>query len=243
MFPVLQLGPLVLPVPALAWLAGIWLSLSLVEREARKLNLPADSVYNLVVVGLAAGLIGARLSYAARHSGAYLADPLGLFSFTPATLEPATGALIGIVASLIYGARRQLPLRLTLDTLAPGLAVMGVTVAFAHLASGDAFGAPARLPWSIYLWDDYRHPAQVYELIGALSILTVWGWARQQPSFAGFSFLLVTALSAVMRVFLEAFRGDSLILAGGWRAAQVWSLVILAACLIGMRRWGRETET
>lgn len=55
----------------------------------------------------------------------------------------------------------------------------------------------------------------------------------------GLNFLLVVALSAGARVFLEAFRGDSLIWAGGFRAAQVVGLAVLAGSLWLMRSWSR----
>jgi len=242
MFPVLQIGSLALPVPGLALLLGVWIGLWLAakRKEAARLKLNPEAVYNLAFIGLAAGLIGARLAYVARYLNAYASDPLSVFSLNPASLAPAEGALIGVVAAVIYGARRQLPLRLTLDVLAPTAAVMGVAVAVAHMASGDAFGAAARLPWSVYLWDEYRHPSQVYELIAALGVLGI-GWrARTRGPFAGFNFLLVVALSAAAHIFLEAFRGDSVVMVGGLRAAQVWGLVVLAACLGTMRYWGRE---
>jgi len=240
MFPVLQIGPLALPVPGLALLLGVWIGLWLAEIEAARLGIGPETVYNLAFIGIVAGLIGARLAYVARYLNVYASDPLSVFSLNPATLAPAEGVWIGVVAAVIYGARRQLPLRLTLDALAPAVAVMGVAVAVAHVASGDAFGAAARLPWSVYLWDEYRHPSQIYELIAALGVLGI-GWrARARGPFVGFNFLLVVALSAAARVFLEAFRGDSLVMIGGWRAAQVWGLVVLATGLGAMRYWGRE---
>jgi prolipoprotein diacylglyceryltransferase len=245
MFPVLQIGPLALPVPGLTLLAGVWIGLWLAEKEAARLQLNSEAVYSLAFMGLAAGLIGARLAYVARYASAYAADPLGAFSLSPAALEPSAGALIGVIAASLYGVRRKLPLRLTLDALAPAAAVMGVAVAVAHLASGDAFGATARLPWSIYLWDEYRHPSQIYELIAALGVLGIC-WEvkeRRPPAGAGFHFLLVVALSAAARVFLEAFRGDSLVTVGGWRAAQIVGLTILAGCLWAMRYWSREVAS
>jgi phosphatidylglycerol---prolipoprotein diacylglyceryl transferase len=151
------------------------------------------------------------------------------------------GALIGLVAAGLYGARRHLPLRVTLDALAPGMACMAVALAVAHLASGDAFGAPTGLPWHVYLWGEYRHPSQIYELIAALAVFGA-GWrTRASGPFTGFNFLLTVALLAAARVFLEAFRGDSLVLTGGWRAAQVVGLGVLAACLAAMRYWGQQT--
>jgi prolipoprotein diacylglyceryltransferase len=167
---------------------------------------------------------------------------LSVFSLNPASLAPTEGVVMGVVAAALYSGHRQQPLRLTLDTLAPAVAVMGIAIAIAHLASGDAFGAAARLPWSVYLWDEYRHPSQIYELIAALGVLGI-GWrvrARGLPAGVGFNFLLVVALSAAARIFLEAFRGDSVVLVGGFRAAQVWGLVVLAACLAMMRYWSKE---
>jgi phosphatidylglycerol:prolipoprotein diacylglycerol transferase len=245
MLPVLQIGSVAIPVPGLALLIGVWVALWLAasRKEAIRLKLNPDTIYRLAFSGLVAGLIGARLAYVARDWNVYASDPLGVFSLNAAALAPAEGALIGVAAAFIYGARRQLPLRVTLDALAPGAALMAVAVAVAHLASGDAFGAATRLPWGVYLWGEYRHPSQIYELIAALGVLGI-GWqvrAQGLPAGAGFNFLLIVAMSAAARTFLEAFRGDSVVIVGGWRAAQVWGLVVLAACLGAMRYWGRET--
>ena len=49
--------------------------------------------------------------------------------------------------------------------------------------------------------------------------------------------MLVIALSAAARLGLEAFRGDSLLLPGGWRLAQLVSLGVLIVCLAAMRVW------
>jgi prolipoprotein diacylglyceryltransferase len=240
MLPILQLGPLAIPVPGLVLLLGVWVALTLAEKEANRLRLNADALNSAVFVGLVAGLLGARLAYVARHWSAYAADPWGVVSLNTAALAPVDGALLGVMAATVYGVRQQLPLRATLDALAPGLAAMGVAMAVAHVASGDAFGIAARLPWSIHLWGEYRHPSQFYELFAALGILGSAWRNRVRAPFAGFSFLLVVALSAGARLFLEAFRGDSLVIAGGWRVAQVWALIVLAACLGVMRAWARD---
>lgn len=242
MLPVVQVGSLAIPIPGLALLLGVWVALWLAEKEAGRLQLDPDAIYTLAFTGLVAGLVGARLAYVLHYWSVYLRDPLGILSLNATALAPAEGALIGVTAALIYGARRQLPLRATLDALAPGVAAMALALAVAHVASGDAFGAPTALAWRVYLWGEYRHPSQIYELIGALLVLGVTWRRRARGLFPGFNFLLVVALSAAARIFLEAFRGDSLVLPGGWRAAQVVGLVVLAACLVIMRYWGRERE-
>ncbi len=241
MLPFLRLGPFTLQAPGLALLVGVWIGSSLAEREAARLKLSAESVYNLIFYGLVAGVIGARLAYAAQYASAYLANPLSLLALTPNTLSPSAGLVIGILVAAFFGRRRKLPLGPTLDAIAPGLAAFMVAFGIAHLMSGDAFGTPTKLPWAIYLWDDYRHPSQIYETLIALVILgIVWKRPLGQPG-DGVNFLVMVAFSAGARVFLEAFRGDSVIWAGGFRAAQVVGVLLLAASLSLLRAWARPT--
>jgi phosphatidylglycerol:prolipoprotein diacylglycerol transferase len=242
MFPYLRLGPLLLQTPGLALLIGVWLGLSLAEKESVKLSLKPDQVYNLIFFGLVSGLIGARLAYAARFLNAYLESPLSLFSINPNTLSPGDGLVIGLVVAGVYGWRKGLPLRPTLDALAPGLAAFMIALGVAHFLSGDAFGARTDLPWKIYLWNDYRHPTQVYEILLASGIFMLVRFRPLGNPGQGVNFLTVVALSAAARVFLEAFRGDSLIWSGGFRAAQIVGLVILAAALFMIKTWAQPQE-
>lgn len=236
MLPTLQLGPLALPMGPLLVLFGVWLGVWWAEREAARLTLDGDRISTLALVGLIAGVVGARVVYALEHLDAYAADPLGLISNNLGTFSTTEGVIIGAAAALLYGRFHRLPLRRTLDTLAPLLIAVSGAVALAQLASGDGFGAPTTLPWSIHLWDADRHPTQIYAFIGALTVgLIWWRWARTLPD--GLGFLLVSAGTAATIVFVEAFRGDSALLSGGWRSAQVVGLVVLAVSLIMMQRW------
>ena len=249
MFPFLRLGPFLVQLPGLALLLGAWVGAWLAEKEAARFKLDPALVYNLIFYGLVAGVVGARLFYAARYLNIYLANPLSLFALTPATLDPSAGLLIGFAAAALYGRQHNLPLRPTLDVLAPGLGAFMVAFGLAHFLSGDAFGAPAYrhdnvtpLPWSVYLWYDYRHPSQIYETLTAFAVfILVWRRPARREA-QGLNFLLVVALSAAARVFLEAFRGDSVIWAGGFRAAQIVGLVVLGACAWLMQRWAYVSD-
>jgi prolipoprotein diacylglyceryltransferase len=231
MLPYLSLGPLLLPTSALALLIGVWVGLSLCEKEAKRSGVNSDSIYNLVFLALVAGLVAARLGYAVRYLNAYVESPLSLFSPNPSMLSADIGIVFALLFAWYYARRKGLPPRPTLDILAPGLAAFMVFLGIAHLLSGDAFGAPASVPWSIFLWNEYRHPTQVYEILGALLVLAVVMKRPLQGLGAGLNFLLLVALSAAARLFLEAYRGDSLIWAGSVRGAQVIALLILLCTL------------
>ncbi len=127
-----------------------------------------------------------------------------------------------------------LPLWPALDALTPGLAAVMIAIGLAHIASGDAFGSPADLPWAIQLWGARRHPTQIYETLAAALIFAS---TLQRPTpypFPGSAFLRFAAITAAARLFLEAFRGDSLLMLGGIRTMQVVSLAVLMLALLGM---------
>jgi prolipoprotein diacylglyceryltransferase len=115
---------------------------------------------------------------------------------------------------------------------------MMIAIGLSDLASGNAFGEPAHLPWSIFLWGEWRQPSQVYETLGAIAVL-LWvllslkrydSNSASRPT-AGILFLEFVAWSAGLRIFLEMFRGDGTLIFGQIRAAQVIAWVILSVCL------------
>ncbi len=237
MLPYLSIGPAVVPVPALLLLAGVWVGTGLAEGAALRLGLNRETLANLILYSLIGGVLGARLGHVLRHPAAYLADPLGVVALTPSTLWVDAGLAAAVITGWVYGQRHALPLRRTLDALATGLAAFLVAVGLAHIASGDAFGAPTDLPWAVTQWDARRHPAQVYETGLAIGILAII-WRRPLGDTApGLNALLLVALTAAARLFLETFRGDSVLWVGGLRAAQVVALAVLVAALALMRAW------
>ncbi len=237
MFPFLRLGPFILPMASLALLAGLWTGLPLIEREAVRLKINASTLSNVIFYSLLAGLIGARLGYALEFPNVYLAKPLSLLALTPTTLSPLMGFAVGLIPFAIFVQRKQLPIQATLDSIAPGLAIFMVFVGLAHILSGDAYGAPTRVPWAIRLWNDYRHPSQFYETFMALTIFLVIQGRFLKPEGAGLNFLLTIALFSASRVFLETFRGDSVFWPGGFREAQIIALAIMALSFYWMSKW------
>lgn len=237
MYPLLQLGPVAIQVPGLILVLATWLGLSLSEKEAVRQKRPPEPLFGLVMTGVISGILGAKLWYVGHYLDTYLADPLGIFSVNGNTFDAMAGMVIGAMAGIIYSYRKKLPLRATLDLLTPGLAMFSVGLGLSHLASGDAFGAVTKVPWAIDLWDAQRHPTQIYEIILALIVLgSIWH-LRQTVLFPGFLFLSWLSLAAVSRLFLEAFRGDSMIVANGIRQAQLVALTLLLISLWLMRQW------
>lgn len=227
MMPNLNFGGFTVQTYALLLIIAVWAGLSLAARQARRLDLDDNLVYNLGFYALLATLLGARLVYVASHWSAYQGSLLSALSATPTALAWSEGALIGGLVAVVYWSRRRLPVDVTLDAIAPGLALALAIVRLGAFLDGSALGEPTTLPWGVHLWDQVRHPVQLYEA-AALLVILVLLLRRKERGFGGETFVLFVALYAGSRLFLEAFRADAPLLAGGVRAVQV---VALAAML------------
>lgn len=234
MFPIIQIGGLALQTPGLILLAGLWIGLSLAERHAKRYKIKADQLYNLIFTMLISGILGARLSVIARFPSAFINNPSSAISLNPSLLDPQSGLAIALIAGLVYGQRKGMPLWATLDALVPTLAVMGISIPLANFASGRAFGSPTDLPWAIELWGTLRHPSQIYHaLAGSIILWLVWPIRQKKNAPKGSLFLKYSFLTAMAVLFLEAFRGDSVLILNGIRSAQVTAWILLAASLWG----------
>jgi len=240
MYPILQIGPLAIQLPGLLLLVGLWIGTQIAERETARYKLDPGLISNMIFIALAAGIVGARLGYALKYIDLYLSEPLNLLGLNPNTLSIMEGIVLGLIAATIYAQRKGLSLLPTLDTLALGAAVFTIFVALAHLSSGDAFGAPTTVPWAIELWGADRHPSQIYELLFAVGVTLVILQVRKIRSFSGFVFTLFVALTAISRLFLESFRGDSSIVFGSIRSAQLISFVVMIFALIALHLLSRN---
>jgi phosphatidylglycerol:prolipoprotein diacylglycerol transferase len=241
MLPTLHIGPLALQTAGLILLLGLWLGLEWADRQTRTHPQLAGRIFDLALVSLLAGVVSARLGYAAQYPAAFFKSPLGLLALTPQMLDPLIGVIVGLLALLIHLQRHHLPVAAALDALTTTLAVLAVAIGLANLASGDVVGAPSHLPWAI-LWDGaWRHPTALYQILAAVLILVaVWpvdwnplGRAFRHP---GARFWFFLALSALAALLIEASRADSSLIFGTLRQLQVIAWLALALSLWQLRR-------
>ncbi|NIV31674.1 MAG: prolipoprotein diacylglyceryl transferase, partial [Anaerolineae bacterium] len=81
--------------------------------------------------------------------------------------------------AVVYWSRRRLPVGTTLDAIAPGVTLALALERLGAFLDGSSFGGPTTLPWGVYLWDDIRHPVQLYEALALFVILAVL-WQRRE---------------------------------------------------------------
>jgi phosphatidylglycerol---prolipoprotein diacylglyceryl transferase len=242
MLPFLNLGPIGLPTAPLVYILGVWLALYAVDRAARRLGREPELYYGLASVTLLAGFIGARLVFVLLRWSSFDDNLLGIIWPLTSGYNAAGGVIIGAAAAYFYGRWRRLPLWPASDVLAPGLIIFLMTVSLADLLGGPGYGTLTGLPWGITLYGVRRHPVQIYEILAGLAALGVW-WSATAPRFQawpGRAALMAVAVYAGGRLFVEAFRDNAWLAAGGVRVMQLISLFILLLALITLARTRRS---
>lgn len=245
MLPVLNIGSLAIQFPGLLLLLGMWLGLSLAEKTVHHHKMNTNDLYNLVFAILIGAVISARLVFILNYPSAFIKSPLSIFSLSPELLDSWGGIAGGVLVGILFMQRRKLQILPTLDALVPALAVLAIFIALADYASGNAFGSTTDVPWGIELWGAVRHPTQIYQAIAATIILAL-AKSKQELFIElpdGIYFLVFVAASAASWLFLEYFRGDSILLPGGIREAQVVAWFILAGCLWGLHKLNKQKPT
>jgi phosphatidylglycerol:prolipoprotein diacylglycerol transferase len=209
---------------------ALWTGLLLAERRSESHGIPRERLSSFVFFELIAFVLGGRLAFALENLSALSKSPLDILSLSPSLFDARAAALIALAAAALHLSRQKLSIWSWLDALTPLFATLMIGMALSHLAAGTAYGAPARLPWGLEMRNAARHPSQLYELSAALLIFGVaWmfgNWPRR-----GLAFLTFAALTSAARLFLEAFRGDSLFVGAGLRSAQLIAWFALAASL------------
>lgn len=238
MYPLLQLGPLSLSTGGLLLLAAALLFSELLGRTARArggaaLAQQAEACLPAALVGAA---LGGRLWYGLFAWELYGRDPWLFLALRIAELA-WPGALLGaLLASWLWCRWRGFDIPALADAAALSLPPAQALAAMGLLLSGEAFGAPAELPWAVELFGAARHPTQLYYAAAALlswAALRFFAGGRAGPGALAAAAL---GLGGIAMLVVEPLRADAALITGGLRAGQLFGLALLLGAMIWARR-------
>ncbi len=223
MLPVLNVGPLSLPVPQFILLIGLWVGSVLSERKSKPLLVDPGFIDRLLWPSILAGILGARLSYFARNPAAFSGEYLSLFSLNLNLFDPLGGLLIGLSVSIYIVSRSKNTTLLVLDSISPFLGIFTAAIHLSKFASGAGFGNLTELPWAINLWGGYRHPVQLYYLLGSLLTLSIiLILLSRYPYTQGHVFFIFVLLTSSYLLFFSRYEASNFLLFAGIRVDQLF---------------------
>ncbi|MDD2509813.1 MAG: prolipoprotein diacylglyceryl transferase [Syntrophomonas sp.] len=232
---------------AVAVIVGIIGARNLIRKE----GWDEDLAFDLVLVMVVAGLVGARLLYVSIYERELFLKPLLMFmpgSNGFAGLVWYGGLLGGLLGLVIYVWKKQLPFWKLGDIFSPFAALGYALVRIGCFLAGCCYGKVCiSVPGVVFpLVDDLpRHPTQLYSSGINLLFFFFLLWFYPRKKFPGQVFLLYLLLYSSYRFIMEFFRAN-LVMYGPFSTSQTYSLVLfaLAAVLyyLQFRKHGKVKE-
>lgn len=218
---------------------GVLTAFVLGLREGKKRGVKEDLFYDLVIWGVPAGIIGARVYYVIFEWKIFAPNPIHALYIWEGGLA-IHGALIGAIITGIFVARHyKVNFWDIADIAGPSIAIAQAIGRWGNFVNQEAYGYPTKLPWAMYIDGAYRHPTFLYESIWDVLNFCFLLWLRRRKNIkSGEVFLAYLGFYSLGRGIIESFRTDSLML-GNIRVAQLMSLVLIL-CAFGMAFYRRK---
>lgn len=220
---------------AAGFLVAFWSSCRRAPRE----GFSPEVIMDLAPWLIGGAIVGARLFFViTRWREDFASRPFWeIFALRRSGLVWYGGLIGASLATIVYARVRRAPLWKLADVIAPGIALGHVFGRIGCLMTGCCYGRPTELPWAIRFPTEHWtagvpvHPTQIYEaLLNALLYAGLMLLYRRKR-FDGQIFGSYLVGYALLRGFVEIFRGDypQHYLGGYFTPAQLLSAGILTA--------------
>ncbi len=233
-------GPLTLTwhglFTALAIAAAVWIIAAVAERD----NYSKDTIYNLALIAIPAGIVGARLLYVIEHFDFFKNNVGSIFSITEGGISVMGSIAGGALGTWIYmRVSRTGGKAIVAAASATGLMSAQAIGRIGDLINGEHWAKTTDLPWGIR----YIHPntlgefgitvhpvAGGYEILGGIVIVGLLMLLRRlihvRVGYIFWSYAIVYAIMrfafSPLRTNEHAFRGTDL------TVPQFMSLLVMA---------------
>ena len=235
MLPVLQIGPLAIPIYPLSLLLAIWAALAAGAWAAGREGIAGDHIYNAGLYAIFAAVVVGRLAHVIAFLPAYRSQPLEIVGFSVRAFTWWPGLVAALLVAGWYVRRHRLPWARVADAGALGALVAISIACLGAFLAGRGLGAPTRLPWGVSTWDVPRHPFQLYWMLSTLATAGLVAWVLSRPRQPGVAALVALAGYGLALLLIEPARADSLTTAGGLRVAQLLGLAVVILALWRLR--------
>lgn len=218
-----HIGNFSLPTYGLLVASGVLIGLWISVRNSEKQGINGDHAWNLGILVVLAGIVGAKVLLVVNEWGDRFRDNWReIFSLN--TLQSGGVFSGGLIAALLMAAwyirKYKMPALRTVDGFAPGLAFGHVLGRFGCFAAGCCYGKETHLFWGVkftdpiaHLWSDTPlnvplHPTQLIEAAAEFLNFLFLMWLLPRKKFDGQVWGTFMILYGIERYFIEFLRGD-----------------------------------
>ena len=234
-------------------MSAIWIA----QREAKRTGQNPEQYLDLAMIGIAAGILGARIYYVIFAWDYYKDDLLSIFNIRQGGLAIYGGIIGACIAVVIYSRKKKQNFSLLMDTASMSIVFGQIMGRWGNFFNREAFGDytnnlfAMQLPVSAVraneitqkMWDhvvtvngvEYIqvHPTFLYESLWNVGVLLFLFWFRKRKKFNGEVFLMYLIGYGLGRIWIEGLRTDQLLLpVVGLPVSQLLSGCLVVGCTI-----------
>ncbi len=186
------------------------------RRRAAREGLPGEAIMNLAPWIIVGAIIGARLLYVLNYwNQEFAGKPWHHVVTIGRSGLVYYGGLIGAsLATIIYCWKNKYPLWKVGDIMGPSVALGHAVARLGCLMTGCCHGSACSMPWAIRFPASHAtggapvHPTQLYEAALNFLFFVLLMALYRRKKFDGQIFAAYLMGYAVLRAFVEIFRGD-----------------------------------
>ena len=236
---------------------GMMIAIWIAQREAKRTGQNPEQYLDLAMIGIAAGILGARIYYVIFAWDYYKDDLLSIFNIRQGGLAIYGGIIGACIAVVIYSRKKKQNFSLLMDTASMSIVFGQIMGRWGNFFNREAFGDytnnlfAMQLPVSAVraneitqkMWDhvvtvngvEYIqvHPTFLYESLWNVGVLLFLVWFRKRKKFNGEVFLMYLIGYGLGRIWIEGLRTDQLLLpVVGLPVSQLLSGCLVVGCTI-----------
>lgn len=236
---------------------GMMIAIWIAQREAKRTGQNPEQYLDLAMIGIAAGILGARIYYVIFAWDYYKDDLLSIFNIRQGGLAIYGGIIGACIAVVIYSRKKKQNFSLLMDTASMSIVFGQIMGRWGNFFNREAFGDytnnlfAMQLPVSAVraneitqkMWDhvvtvngvEYIqvHPTFLYESLWNVGVLLFLFWFRKRKKFNGEVFLMYLIGYGLGRIWIEELRTDQLLLpVVGLPVSQLLSGCLVVGCTI-----------
>ena len=125
---------------------GIIVAVLLAYKETKRKGLKEDTIFDMCLIVIPMGVVGARLYYVLFELEHYLQDPIRILYIWEGGLAIYGAVIFGLLGALIYGRRKKIRFLTLADCIAPGLVLAQAIGRWGNFFNQEAFGLPITNP-------------------------------------------------------------------------------------------------
>lgn len=235
----ISIGPLTITWYSICILLGIILAGIVINKEAKKYNIPTSFVTNLVFWCVVFGLLGARIYYVLFNLKYYSQSPIEIIKIWNGGLAIHGGIIAGLITLIVYCKKYGVNILKMTDIAVPGLILAQGIGRWGNFFNSEAHGGivtraflenlhlPDFIINGMHIGGHYYHPTFLYESIFCIiGFFVLFGFRRLKNTKLGNTTSIYLIWYGVLRFFIESLRTDSLML-GNLKMAQIISIVMV----------------